>query len=73
MGVGNYGRRGRVVKGVGYIDHVCSYGVRKVVSSNPDRGNYSRMSFSSGQATGTVLPHLNMPFPPNSEFILEWT
>ena len=32
-------RRGRVVKGVGHLDHVWSYGVREVVSSIPDRGN----------------------------------
>ena len=32
-------RRGRVGKGVGHLDHVWSYGVRKVVSSIPDRGN----------------------------------
>ena len=31
--------RGRVVKGVGHLDHVRSYGVREVVSSIPDRGN----------------------------------
>ena len=30
---------GRVVKGVGHLDHVRSYGVREVVSSIPDRGN----------------------------------
>ena len=35
----NRRRRGRVGKGVGHIAHVWSYGVRKVVSSNPDRGN----------------------------------
>ncbi len=29
--------RGRVVKGVGHLDHVRSYGVREVVSSIPDR------------------------------------
>ena len=29
----------RVVKGVGHLDHVRSYGVREVVSSIPDRGN----------------------------------
>ena len=47
--------RDRVVKGVGHLDHVRSYGVREVVSSIPDRGNkYSRMSFSSDQVTGTV-------------------
>ena len=41
--------------------------MRKVVSSIPDRGNnYSRMSFSSDQVTGTVFPHLKMPFLPNS-------
>ena len=32
-------------------------------------GHYSRMSFSSDQVTGTVFPHLNMPFLPNSKFI----
>ena len=31
--------RGRVVKDVGHLDHVRSYGVREVVSSIPDRGN----------------------------------
>ena len=31
--------RGRVVKGVGHLDHVWSYGVQKVVSSIPYRGN----------------------------------
>ena len=61
---------GRVCKGVGHLDHIWSYGVRKVVSSIPDRGNnYSRMSFSSDQVTGTVFPHLKMIFLPNSEFI----
>ena len=35
----------------------------------PRPGHYSRMSFSSGQVTGTVFPHLNMPFLPNSKFI----
>ena len=30
---------GRVVKGVGHLDHVWSYGVREVVSSITDRGN----------------------------------
>ena len=32
---------------------------------NPRPGLYSRMSFSSDQVTGTVFPHLNMPFFPN--------
>ena len=36
---------------------------------DPWPGQYSRMSFSSEQVTGTVFPHLNMPFLPNSEFI----
>ena len=31
--------QGRVVKAVGHLDHVRSYGVREVVSSIPDRGN----------------------------------
>ena len=35
----------------------------------PRPGQYSRMSFSSDQVTGTVFPHLKMPFLPNSEFI----
>ncbi len=39
--------RGRVVKGVGHLDHVRSYGVREVVSLIPGPGQYSRMSFSS--------------------------
>ena len=34
-----YRLRGRVVKGVGHLDHVRSYGMREVVSSIPDRGN----------------------------------
>ena len=47
------------------------HGEREVVSSIPGQGNilYSRMSFSSDQVTGTVFPHLNMPFLPNSKFI----
>ena len=36
---------------------------------DPRPGQYSRMSFSSEQVTGTVFPHLNMPFLPNSKFI----
>ena len=36
---------------------------------DPRPGQYSRMSFSSDQVTGTVFPNLNMPFLPNSEFI----
>ena len=36
---------------------------------NPRPGQHSRMSFSSDQVTGTVFPHLNMPFFPNSKFI----
>ena len=36
---------------------------------DPRPGQYSRMSFSSDQVTGTVFSHLNMPFLPNSEFI----
>ena len=28
-----------MVKGLGHLDHVRSYGVREVVSSIPDRGN----------------------------------
>ena len=36
---------------------------------DPRPGQYSRMSFSSDQVTGTVFSHLNIPFLPNSEFI----
>ena len=36
---------------------------------DPRPGQYSRMSFSSDRVTGTVFPHLNMPFLPNSKFI----
>ena len=35
----------------------------------PTTSIVSRMSFSSDQVSGTVFPHLNMPFLPNSEFI----
>ena len=35
----------------------------------PRPGHYSRMRFSSDQVTGTVFPHLNIPFLPNSKFI----
>ena len=35
----NNRRRGRVVKGMGHLDHVCSYSVREVESSIPDWGN----------------------------------
>ena len=35
----------------------------------PRPGQYSRMSFSSDQVTGTVFSHLKMPFLPNSESI----
>ena len=36
---------------------------------DPRPGQYSRMSFSSNQVTGTVFSHRKMPFLPNSEFI----
>ena len=63
-----YRRRGRVVKGVGHLDHVWSYGVRKVVSSIPDRGNIVGWVFHPTRWL-VRFPHLNMPFLPNSEFI----
>ena len=66
-------RRGRVVRAWDtLIMFEASYGMRKVMSSNPSRPRrviYSRMSFSSDQVTGTVFSHLNMPFLPNSKFI----
>ena len=60
--------RGRVVKGVGHLDHVWSYGVREVVSSIPDRGNIVGCVFHPTRWL-VRFPHLNMPFLPNSEFI----
>ena len=42
----------RVVKGVGHLDHVWSYGVREVVSSIPDRGNIVGWVFHPDQVTG---------------------
>ena len=36
---------------------------------DPRPGQYSRMSFSSDQVTGTVFSHLKMPFLPKFEFI----
>ena len=50
-----YRLRGRVVKGMGHIDHVWSYGVREVVSSIPDRGNIVWWVFHPDQATGKVF------------------
>ena len=41
---------------------------------DPRPGQYSGMSFSSDQVTGTVFPHLNkkiMPFSPNSKIYSE--
>ena len=45
---------GRLVKGMGHLDHVWSYGVREVVSSIPDRGNIVGWVFHPTQVTGTV-------------------
>ena len=60
--------RGRVVKDVGHLDHVWSYGVREVVSSIPDRGNIVGWVFHPTRRL-VRFSHLNMPFLPNSEFI----
>ena len=60
--------RGRVVKGVGHLDHVWSYGVREVVSSIPDRGNIVGWVFHPTRWL-VRFSHLNMPFLQNSEFI----
>ena len=43
-----------MVKGMGHLDHVWSYGVREVVSSIPDRGNIVVWVFHLTQVTGTV-------------------
>ena len=47
--------RGRVVKSVGHLDHVWSYGVWEVVSSIPDRGNIVGWVFPPDQVTGKVF------------------
>ena len=47
--------RGRVVKGVGHLDHVWSYGAREVVSSIPDRGNIVGWVFHPDRVTGKVF------------------
>ena len=60
--------RGRVVKGVGHLDHDWSYGVREVVSSIPDRGNIVGWVFHPTRWL-VRFSHLNMPFLQNSEFI----
>ncbi len=46
---------GRVVKGVGHLDHVWSYGVREVVSSIPYQGNIVGWVFHPDQVTGHVF------------------
>ena len=43
--------------------------IKSAGGSDPRPGQYSRMSFSSDQVTGTVFSHLKIPFLPNSEFI----
>ena len=49
----------RVVKGVGHLDHVWSYGVREVVSSIPDRGNIVGWVFHPTRWL-VKFSHLNM-------------
>ena len=61
--------RGRVVKGVGHLDHFLKMQCAGVREFDPRPGQYCRMSLSSDQVTGTVFSHLNMPFLPNNEFI----
>ena len=63
------GLRGRVVKGVGHLDHVWSYGVREVVSSIPDRGNLVGWVFLPTRWL-VRFSHLNIPLLQNSELIL---
>ena len=61
---------GRVVKGVGHLKLPClKLQCAEGREFEPRPEQYSRMSFSSDQMTGTVFPHLKMPFLPNSEFI----
>ena len=50
------------------LPNVWSYGGRKVLSSNPDRGNIVGWVFHPTRWL-VRFPHLNMPFLPNSEFI----
>ena len=53
---------------VGHLDHVWSYGVRKVVSAIPDEGNIVGWVFHPTRWL-VRFSHLNMPFIQNSEFI----
>ena len=48
---------GRVVKGVGHLDHAWRYGVREVASSIPDRGNIVGRVFHPDQVTGKVFSY----------------
>ena len=63
-----YRRRGRVVRA---WETLIMLTLRHAEGRDfvPRPGQYGRMSFSSDQITGTVFPHLNMPFLPNSKFI----
>ena len=56
--------------GVGHLDHVWSYDVREVVSSIPDRGNNSRMSFSSDPGDWNGFPSSEHAFP--AKFWIYW-
>ena len=60
-----------VVKGVGYLDHVWSRGVREVVSSIPDRGNIVGWVFHPTRwlVRFSLIWTCLSPFLPNSEFI----
>ena len=60
-------RRGRVVKGLGHLDHVWSYGVREVVSSIPDRGNIAGWVFHPTRWL-VRFPHLNIQHAFPSKF-----
>ena len=57
-------RRGRVARA---WDTLIMLTLRRAEGRefDPRPGQYSSISFSSDQVTGTVFPHLNMPYLPN--------
>ena len=61
-----YFHHGRVVKGLGHLDHVWNYGLREVVSSIPDRGNIVGCNYRpSASFLYEVASHVNqLPFRP---------
>ena len=64
----NNRRRGRVVRAYDTLIMLTQLRAEGCEFDARPR-QYSSMSFSSDQVTGTVFPHLNMTFLPDSKFI----